>query len=597
MIREMLKNKWGPTLLVYVAIYLIVIFLDVRLGGFLSFYFNPVIFHYLSLIIIISLFYGVTNEWKKNTQIAKSLKHFDDVDQKENNRLYVILLLIIFALGTFLRLYHLGELSPAGDEYRHLLAMKRFLTDGIFGYTTSSITTLIITGVKKITTSDSLFLLRLPFALLGSLSILLFYAIGKKIATRQVGLIAAYLFAFLPLAVGLSNYIRGYEIALFVSLVAIYFLFSPYIKNLYFKIVLFILSLKLIAYLNSDQRFDAMVMFFAIFALFYGGLMFIDEIIKNKRWNNIIKITAPFIAFVAGISIMPLFFEFSFSRTVEWGYLFLINHSYSDVTWYFEIIPFIVIIFFIISAFFAKIKKKNVIYALSFTLIFIIAIFMFYFDGPKRFQVRYLYPLFPYFILLLSIGISSAYYIFKRIFKVGIIEYSIVSVIVFITIFSPVKAFYFTFTETNGEHSKLNQLTYLPDKELITFVNAHNIDVSKIITTTPWVFDFYYDQPFLMTGELNQYVHFPKEWNYEFVNRTKLYSISGFRSEEEIKTINEIIDTRDIEYLIFHSLPQHSDYRYSYEYPLETIRDTELVTIIGENSSYGYYIYKINKES
>jgi len=139
----------------------------------------------------------------------------------------IVLLVLLVICGGFLRLWNLGGQSFWVDEVDALYAAKSWLDTGTFAmpsgyiytraplytYTTGLLYTVL--GVGETTT-------RLTSAVFGILSILLVYALGKRIFNRNVGLLSALLMTFSHFEVGWSRTARMYTLLQCLTLVFIY---------------------------------------------------------------------------------------------------------------------------------------------------------------------------------------------------------------------------------------------------------------------------------------------------------------------------------------------------------------------------------------
>jgi mannosyltransferase len=136
-------------------------------------------------------------------------------------------LLFLIIVGAFLRFYHLGYNSLWLDEATtHLYAQKSFLE--IWGIATGGeFNPPIFYWIEHIMLhfGNSELILRLVPAILGVLTIPLFYLIGKELVDENVGLIAAALISFSPFHIYYSQEARAYTTVLFfVSLALICYL-------------------------------------------------------------------------------------------------------------------------------------------------------------------------------------------------------------------------------------------------------------------------------------------------------------------------------------------------------------------------------------
>ncbi len=148
-----------------------------------------------------------------NTRISTSGE-----DTNKKSIAVPIILFIITGLALGLRLYKLDHLTPYIDEFYHLLGAKRFLLEGTFNYPRAPFLTGLIGLIFKIHGTTSLYFARLPSALIGSLTVIPIYFLGKKL-NRYIGIIAALLFAVAPVSIGISRSIREYPFFFFVLVI------------------------------------------------------------------------------------------------------------------------------------------------------------------------------------------------------------------------------------------------------------------------------------------------------------------------------------------------------------------------------------------
>lgn len=511
--------------------------------------------------------------------------HFEEL---KSNKSGIFLLLILLA-ALFLRLFKLGHLSPAGDEYRHLLAMKHYLVAGYFEYNSDSLVTYILIAIKKLFDTDSLFILRLPFAIIGSFSVYLIYLISKNLfQNKKIALISAYLFAILPLAIGLSRYIRAYEIELFVSLIFLFLLTKPLLKNYYLNSIIVGLSFIFLTKSFDHVRLDTSLIFILLLILSLTVIRCLDKIFHNHRFNSTFKVISFFLIFLFGTFLIPNLTDYARFDTGEFGYLFFLNYMNSGGLWYSSIIPYVVPALLLLFPFSMKSDSKNMdrFYAFFFVLIFVTYFYIYYFDAPRRLQIRYIYQLLPYFVITISVGCYAFIKSFKKNWPVALL--------IFFLIFSPYKAFYSVITEENGYNNSKNDLAYFDAVKLVAFIKQNNIDLSRVLTTQPWVLDYYFEQPFLNSQQdKKKYLNFPSTNWYDMLDRTKMYSINGYWHEENIQKINLLIDSGAIDYLILHGSPFNDNPIYKPDSALKNLNNIEPVTIIDADKTFAFYIYKV----
>lgn len=142
---------------------------------------------------------------------------------------YIQALLFLTILGAFLRLYHLDYNSIWLDEaVTYSYAQKSFLE--IWGVTSGGeYNPPLFYWLEHVMLffGRSEFILRLIPAVLGILTIPIFYLIGKELMDRNAGIIAAALLSFSPFPIYYSQEARAYSSALFfISLALVFYLYA-----------------------------------------------------------------------------------------------------------------------------------------------------------------------------------------------------------------------------------------------------------------------------------------------------------------------------------------------------------------------------------
>lgn len=521
--------------------------------------------------------FGVIKRWL----IAEGLK-------------YSLGLLLIAGVGIFLRFYHLGSLSPAGDEYRHLMAMKHYLAEGFYEYTDSHFVTYLLIIIRKITGSDSLWLLRLPFALFGSASIVMLYFIGRKM-NKFVGLVAAYLFAFLPLSVGLSRYIRGYELEMFTGILGLLiFLSRPFRRRpLIWSAVMTAVLLGL-CYLNNNAQFNATVYLLIIFSVVYLSIEYLQRWVGRPRLRRALIPALLAFGFAVSVVLIAKFSVFHVFQEIEDNYLYIVNYTNSDATWFLPLVPYFIILLTVAAGIMTR-KSFHIMAPFFFVTAVTIFFYMFYFNAPRRFQVRYIYYIYPYLILMLATGTDSLYRLIRSFGWANRRRMlPIVCAVIFLAIFNPFKAVYFSLTAESGELDKSTQIARFDHRALTEYIDSHQIDVSKVITNIPGALNYYYDRPFANTAnDKGKYLRYPDDQSFELFDKEKIFSLNGYWYNRVIATIKDLIRDEDIEYLIF-STPLQSKEFQSYAYLLTNkIAGLQFIDVIDANKTYGYYVFKV----
>lgn len=165
-----------------------------------------------------------------------STKSWQNNEQTRRNISVLVLLSLIIMSGFYLRALDLGEPNFVHDEYRHVFAAKSILENGnpvlpsgksytralLFTYTVAL--SFRFLGVSEYSA-------RLPSVVFGTLSIMLIFFVGKRFFGAAVGLIAAFLFAFVPLEIVWSRECRFYSMYQFFYILSVFAFYNGFENN------------------------------------------------------------------------------------------------------------------------------------------------------------------------------------------------------------------------------------------------------------------------------------------------------------------------------------------------------------------------------
>ena len=310
------------------------------------------------------------------------------------------LLLLIIAVGTFLRFYKLWDMPFMHDEFSALFR-TRF----------SDFSDLINTGVRIGDThpagvqvflwwyvslvGENEFLLKLPFVFMGIAAIPLSYWVGKKWFNKNVGLLVAVFIATTQYTLTYSVIIRPYISGLFLSLAMVYF-WTNLVFNNQFRWknwVGYILFSALSAYNHH---------FSLLFAFIVGG----TGIFVVPKKQMVKYIFAGVLIFALYIPHLSIFFD-QLGQGGLSGWLrkptlyFILNY----VKYIFHFSPFIYVVVaftFMQALLFSYSKKQSVFYKISivwFLLPLVIGLGYSIFVSPVI-QYSMLLFSFPYFLFV-----------------------------------------------------------------------------------------------------------------------------------------------------------------------------------------------------
>ncbi|MDW7777261.1 MAG: glycosyltransferase family 39 protein [Methanosarcinales archaeon] len=199
----------------------------------------------------------------------------------------IISLLIIVSLGTFFRLYNLSSKSLWFDEIGQVLVASKStineLLIEILFHLSPPLDYIILHFVLYIGKND--FIIRLPAAIFGILSIILIYWVSKTLFSEKEGLICALLLSTSPMAVWYSQEARMYSLFMFLSLLSLFFFIKALQQNKIIWWFGFIISTVLALYTHYFSFFILLneVVFFAILIIKKRYFKEEGEISKNIK--------------------------------------------------------------------------------------------------------------------------------------------------------------------------------------------------------------------------------------------------------------------------------------------------------------------------
>lgn len=346
-----------------------------------------------------------------------------------------MILLLLFIIGTFLRIYHLGFQSMWGDEIGLAIIAQKDILTILKTYDTNPPLSFLITHFfMKISNSD--FVLRLPAAIFGISSIYVIYTLAKSFFNKNVGLLSAFLLTISVYHINYSQDIKGYAGFLFFSLVSLYFLLKL-IENPSKR---FLMGFILVNILNLYTHY------FAIFVITIEIIIFIVFILDKRNSNNFKKLILFFFIniLIIGIFFIPILQGFKGAITEVIGVKpnFNLGFFKNLICRYGAgngINFFIYSIFFIIGliSMYLKDRKQLFIFIIWLAFPFIALSFM---NLKHFFHIRYLIFTFPVFLIIIAKGISAVAEI--KILRKYQILYMVIPVIFLMINLKPLKLYY-----------------------------------------------------------------------------------------------------------------------------------------------------------
>ncbi|MBT3297532.1 phospholipid carrier-dependent glycosyltransferase [archaeon] len=246
------------------------------------------------------------------------------INKSKKNYLY--LLFIILILGLFLRAYHLDvpfEGFHAAKEVQFASMAQHFQEGGHYfvpethweGFNTNVFFPgWLVLGSWDLFGSNYEWAARLPFLIMGLLSIVLVYLIGKEMYNKKIGLFAAFFLAVSPMAAYFSRNVQGESPLIFFSLLTIYlfFLFKRTKKIKFFYLSSFSLLFA------SMSKYTTLYILFPIIIYYY---------LNRKEFNLNFK---NWILYVA-IPLIPTFLYMQYVKSIVSELNFATNFDFIDM--------------------------------------------------------------------------------------------------------------------------------------------------------------------------------------------------------------------------------------------------------------------------
>ncbi len=319
-----------------------------------------------------------------------------------SRKIIIIFFLIIVSYSFVLRVWDLGHSSLWIDESFTINSSFAILERGVpildSGelYKTGILYNYLGAGLIKTFGLDpfSPWQARLPSVIFGVLSVLLTYILSARIFSKNTGIIASFIIAFSYWEIAWSRQARGYVALQFFLILSFYFLWQWLVKKE--KKFLFLLLFSLLFSFLSHQ----------IGVVFIPAFFLIAILFPKKRISLKDFLT---ITFVFGVFSLVYFFLFGFPEI----------NFYRHIPHYNRFIrsEYLIFIKGALLAVFLGIfnKDRKAVFSLFFIIIssyLIIGHFVF------LIHYRYLFPIFPFLIILSSYAPVRFFEIIQKILKI-----------------------------------------------------------------------------------------------------------------------------------------------------------------------------------
>ena len=431
---------------------------------------------------------------------------------KITEKRHLILLLLLIITGSFLRFYHLDYNSFWFDEAFTLFTANHTLAGiwDIVANNSKELSSVLLTGEFNpplfyyiehfmLVFGQSEFILRFIPALLGVLTILVFYCIGKEFADRDIGLIMAALLTFSPFHVYYSQEARSLSTMLFLFSLAFFFFLVSLRTNGVQSWILFAFFAALTLWTHYYALIPLALLF--AYALFWGISRGREDI--KQFYPYVIS----FITFlIISLPLLSMSIGLSFKRTSippVWGTkgLDVIYEVFSALSEYHRFMMALFFVLFIIGTFFFwKVDRAKTILIVG--LLAIPLIISLYLSERMPMTARYLIYLFPFFFLGISLSFKPLAGLYKRK------DVTIILIVIFFLFQAPFLAYYYIPYSTQYSKEDWRGI-------------AHSIEENSTNG------DYIFVVPYYTRLPLDIYYSNKSDGTYEF----------GVRNESEIKQI------------------------------------------------------------
>lgn len=331
-----------------------------------------------------------------------------------NTSLWVFL---FFLLGLFIRLYKLGDHNLWFDELYSLKAIREISLLDIdynppFYYILLSFWIRYF-GPTLAKFFDGEFILRSLSMIFGIISIPLIYKLGKQFFNARVSLISAFILSISPIHVWYSQEARGYSLAIFLTMLTVYFFCFALRKNNLYLWIGFVMS-SLLALLT---------VYFSFFIIILVGIFFVF-----KTYRSLFKFYLSSLCFIsfAFLPFLPLLLkQIAMVKSLFWipkPHINSIAITFKNFNIGYNATPNIYLFTFIIFSFLFllgilgwwKEKKKELISLVS--LVFAPIIVTFLISQKKSIYIdRQLLLFSPFYYIIIGAGLAK---IRMRILKI-----------------------------------------------------------------------------------------------------------------------------------------------------------------------------------
>ena len=333
---------------------------------------------------------------------------------------HFLLIVVAIILGSFLRLFQITDQVVADDEWHSIHALlfreyNQIFTS--FGISDHCIPLTVFYKFLSETIGLSETLMRFPQLFFGITSILIFPIFCREIINRKGMVIFALLLSISPLLIFFSRYIRPYSITVFLSFIGVMAFYKWWVGGKKKYAFLYVVCAALGSYFHL-----VVIPFLLAPFLFATGQLFFTEYLKRvselKRILKLAIVTLISIVILVGPPLYMNYFSIEKKIDAQTPSVSIVVHMATLFSGTSSLV--LTGILFIISIFgLAKIFYKEKPFALYMAVVSLIHLLSILFIRPSGIVLgtilaRYLLPVLPVFLLLVSIGLAEIRFFFNR---------------------------------------------------------------------------------------------------------------------------------------------------------------------------------------
>lgn len=226
------------------------------------------------------------------------------------NRAEVIFLFLILSFSIFLRFYRLGYSSYYGDETKTLYLDKTvpaisFLLDQRKG----PVQFMVAWVMEKIAGGYGELYIRLPFALAGTLSVLVFFLLSKKLLGKNAALVSTLIYSISGFSIAFSRTAQYQSFLVLFGLLSVYlfvvalqkhsgkhFFLSSVSLTLalysHYDAIFFVVPIIYLFLAQKDKEVKTILLFFVIPTLAFLSLFYVPYISRGYMSSNTVSYVA-----------------------------------------------------------------------------------------------------------------------------------------------------------------------------------------------------------------------------------------------------------------------------------------------------------------